>query len=110
MPALQLALLQHQQCGILPVPGGFPAQTTSPSFSSLPLSGHSSTSQTAAYDALSQPEAWVRGAILVRLNSLMRGHSGVRWEVLERMTKLLEYRITPLVPLRGSISASGDLR
>ena len=56
------------------------------------------------------PEAWVRGAIVVRLSSLMRGHSGVRWEVLEKMQKLfLENNVTPVVPVRSSISASGDL-
>ena len=53
------------------------------------------------------PEAWVRGAILVRLNSLIRGHSAVRWELLEKMVTLLREDITPCVPLRGSISASG---
>ncbi|KAK0454644.1 L-Aspartase-like protein [Armillaria borealis] len=47
------------------------------------------------------PESWVRGAILIRMNSLIRGHSG--------MKQLLDYNITPVVPLRGSISASGDL-
>lgn len=55
------------------------------------------------------PEAWVRAAIAVRLNSLVRGHSGVRVEVLRTMSALLEHNITPVVPLRGSISASGDL-
>ena len=53
------------------------------------------------------PESWVRGAILVRANSLIRGHSGVRWELVEKMIELLRSNITPLVPLRGSISASG---
>ena len=53
------------------------------------------------------PEAWVRGAVLVRANSLIRGHSAVRWELLERMAALLREDITPFVPLRGSISASG---
>ena len=53
------------------------------------------------------PESWVRGAILVRINSLIRGHSGVRWELVEKMAALLRANITPLVPLRGSISASG---
>jgi Aromatic amino acid lyase len=53
------------------------------------------------------PESWVRGAILVRINSLIRGHSGVRWELIEKMAALLRANITPLVPLRGSISASG---
>ena len=55
----------------------------------------------------SMPEAWVRGAILVRLNSLIRGHSAVRWELLETMVALLQENITPFIPLRGSISASG---
>ncbi len=53
------------------------------------------------------PESWVRGAILIRMNSLIRGHSGVRWELIEKMNDLLRENITPLVPLRGSISASG---
>jgi phenylalanine ammonia-lyase len=53
------------------------------------------------------PEAWVRGAILVRINSFIRGYSGVRWELMEKMVDLLRENITPLVPLRGSISSSG---
>ncbi|GLB37750.1 putative aromatic amino acid lyase [Lyophyllum shimeji] len=57
----------------------------------------------------SMPEAWVRGAILIRMNSLIRGHSGVRLELIKKMNELLDADITPLVPLRGSISASGDL-
>jgi phenylalanine ammonia-lyase len=55
------------------------------------------------------PEAWVKAAMLVRMNSLIRGHSGVRWELIERMNQVLSANITPVVPLRGSISASGDL-
>lgn len=55
------------------------------------------------------PEAWVRGAIVVRINSLIRGHSAVRWELLEKMVALLREDITPCVPLRGSISASGGM-
>jgi phenylalanine ammonia-lyase len=43
------------------------------------------------------------------MNSLLRGHSGIRWELLQKMNDLLFAYITPLVPLRGSISASGDL-
>ena len=53
------------------------------------------------------PESWVRGAILIRMNSLIRGHSGVRMELIQQMGHLLREHITPLVPLRGSISASG---
>lgn len=55
------------------------------------------------------PEAWVRGAIVIRMNSLVRGHSGVRWELVEKMRELLDKDVIPVVPLRGSISASGDL-
>ena len=99
MAGLQLALLQHQQAGVLEVPSNFPASTPSRPGSSLSLTDN----------VLSQPEAWVRGAMIVRLNSLMRGHSAVRWSVLEGMLDLLKHNITPVVPLRGSISASGDL-
>jgi phenylalanine ammonia-lyase len=55
------------------------------------------------------PEAYVRAAIAIRANSLIRGHSAIRWELLESLTALLNSNITPLVPLRGSISSSGDL-
>jgi phenylalanine ammonia-lyase len=41
------------------------------------------------------------------MNSLIRGHSGVRWELIEKMNQLLSVNLTPVVPLRGSISASG---
>jgi phenylalanine ammonia-lyase len=54
-------------------------------------------------------EEWVRGAMAIRINSLLRGHSAVRWEVLERLVGLLNSNAIPIVPLRGSISASGDL-
>lgn len=37
------------------------------------------------------------------------GHSAVRLCVLETLVRFLKEEITPLVPLRGSISASGDL-
>jgi len=41
------------------------------------------------------------------MNSLIRGHSGVRWELIDKMRELLSANVTPVVPLRGSISASG---
>ncbi|KAI2625532.1 L-Aspartase-like protein [Xylaria nigripes] len=55
------------------------------------------------------PESWVRASILVRLNSLAAGASGVRTQVTDRLSELLNKDIVPLIPLRGSISASGDL-
>lgn len=87
------ALLQHQHSGILP--------SSTKALDVLPLQDPLGSS--------SMPEAWVRGAILIRMNSLIRGHSGVRWELIEKMNELLRANITPLVPLRGTISASGDL-
>jgi phenylalanine ammonia-lyase len=55
------------------------------------------------------PWSWVRGAILIRINSLLKGCSAVRPVIIERMRDLLLHRITPMIPARGSISASGDL-
>ncbi|KAG6820247.1 hypothetical protein H0H93_003411 [Arthromyces matolae] len=88
---LGVALLQHQHAGILP--------TTVQPLDVLPLLDPISS--------MSMPESWVRGAMLIRMNSLIRGHSGVRWELIEKINELLSANITPVVPLRGSISASG---
>jgi phenylalanine ammonia-lyase len=91
--ALGSALLQHQHVGVLPT-------SIEPS-SVLPLLDPLSST--------SMPESWVRGAILIRINSLIRGHSGVRIELIRKMADLLQANITPVVPLRGSISASGGV-
>ncbi|KAL2874601.1 hypothetical protein SGCOL_010271 [Colletotrichum sp. CLE4] len=55
------------------------------------------------------PTAWVKAAIVIRANQNLRGHSAVRVEVIETLLSLLHHDITPLIPLRGTISASGDL-
>lgn len=82
---LQTAFLQHHQAGILPrLPGGCDR-------------------------AYALPRDLTRGAILLRCNSLLRGHSAVRMQVIELLTHALNANITPIIPLRGSISASGDL-
>jgi phenylalanine ammonia-lyase len=55
------------------------------------------------------PYTWARAAILIRLNSLAKGFSGGRPIIVERLKDLLQHDIIPIIPLRGSISASGDL-
>jgi len=47
--------------------------------------------------------------MLARINSLLRGHSAVRLVVVENIATLLNHDFVPVIPLRGSISASGDL-
>ncbi len=51
----------------------------------------------------------VRGMMLIRANVLAKGFSGIRPIVAERICDLLNHRITPVVPSRGSVGASGDL-
>jgi histidine ammonia-lyase len=50
-----------------------------------------------------------RAVTLLLANSLARGHSGVRLETLELLLGLLNAGVTPVVPRRGSVGASGDL-
>ncbi|MCB2137907.1 histidine ammonia-lyase [Albidovulum sp.] len=45
----------------------------------------------------------------LKLLSLGRGASGVRWELIELLENMLERGVTPVIPAQGSVGASGDL-
>jgi histidine ammonia-lyase len=55
------------------------------------------------------PDEAVRGMLLLRANTLARGYSGVRPELIEALLALLARDVLPVVPARGSVGASGDL-
>ncbi|PYI02052.1 phenylalanine ammonia-lyase [Aspergillus sclerotiicarbonarius CBS 121057] len=89
---LQRALMQHTQSAIL----------TREDKSESPDSHE-------YLESHSMPSAWTRAMILIRCNANIRGHSAMTRNVVDAMIQLLEHDIVPIVPLRGSISASGDL-
>ncbi|CAG7979852.1 unnamed protein product [Penicillium salamii] len=88
---LQVHLLQHTQSAVITEADKNPASNSEREPSHV------------------MPPAWVRGAIVARANQNLRGHSAIRLCVLESLVDLLHKDITPLIPLRGTISASGDL-
>ncbi|WP_407306961.1 histidine ammonia-lyase [Desulfosporosinus sp. SB140] len=51
----------------------------------------------------------VRATMLMRANSLAKGVSGVRIQVVERLLEMLNRGVHPVIPLLGSVGASGDL-
>lgn len=55
------------------------------------------------------PVPVVRAMMLLRTQTLSLGHSGTRIAVAERLCELLNRRLHPCVPSRGSVGASGDL-
>ena len=55
------------------------------------------------------PAEVVRAMLVIRANTLLRGHSGIRVETLQALVELLNRDIVPLVPAKGSVGASGDL-
>jgi histidine ammonia-lyase len=55
------------------------------------------------------PAEVVRAAMLLRANTLAKGYSGARPETVELLLACLNRGLTPLVPSRGSVGASGDL-
>ncbi len=58
-------------------------------------------------EALSEIDA--RAAMLVRLNSLLRGNSGITLEVVRILQAFLNKKVYPFIPRYGSLGASGDL-
>ena len=54
-------------------------------------------------------EATVRLMIVLKINSLARGFSGIRYAVIESLMQLLNKQVYPCVPQKGSVGASGDL-
>ena len=50
-----------------------------------------------------------RAAILIRANTLAKGHSGVRPELVDALLALLNRGVYPILPAQGSLGASGDL-
>jgi histidine ammonia-lyase len=57
--------------------------------------------------ALDQPTT--RAMMLIRANTLAKGHSGIRTETLQLLLDMLNCGVYPVVPSQGSLGASGDL-
>lgn len=55
------------------------------------------------------PEESVRAMMVIRINTLLQGNSGVRLDVILLLIEFLNRRIHPCVPSQGSVGASGDL-
>lgn len=54
-------------------------------------------------------DALVRLIMVLKVNSLARGFSGIRREVLDALLALVNAEVSPHIPLKGSVGASGDL-
>ncbi|KXT74382.1 Histidine ammonia-lyase [Streptococcus sp. DD10] len=55
------------------------------------------------------PEDAVRAIMLIRINSLLKGYSGIRLSTVEKLLELLNKGVVPFIPEKGSLGASGDL-
>lgn len=51
----------------------------------------------------------VRGMMILRINALAKGHSGIRIETVETLIAMLKHDLIPAVPSQGSVGSSGDL-
>ena len=55
------------------------------------------------------PTEAVRGVMLLRLNALASGFSGIRLSTMETLLEMLNRGVHPVIPEKGSLGASGDL-
>ena len=55
------------------------------------------------------PREVVRGAMLLRINSLCKGFSGITENVLQTLVAMLNAHVHPVIPEKGSVGSSGDL-
>ncbi|MCL6571748.1 MAG: histidine ammonia-lyase [Bacillus sp. (in: Bacteria)] len=55
------------------------------------------------------PEIVAKAMVLLRANALLKGFSGVRPIVIEKLLELVNKEIIPVIPQQGSLGASGDL-
>lgn len=55
------------------------------------------------------PEDEVRATMLIRINSLLKGVSGIRLSTIELLLEMLNKNVVPFIPEKGSLGASGDL-
>ncbi|MEI8216775.1 MAG: histidine ammonia-lyase [Eubacteriales bacterium] len=55
------------------------------------------------------PEEVVRAIMLIRLNASVKGYSGIRVETLHTLAEMINKRVHPAIPEKGSLGSSGDL-
>ncbi len=55
------------------------------------------------------PDEVVRAAMALRVNNFAKGYSGIRYETVKTLIDMLNAGVTPVVPEKGSLGASGDL-
>ncbi len=55
------------------------------------------------------PEEVVRAAMVIRANTIAKGYSGARPVIVETLSEMLNKKVIPFVPEKGSVGASGDL-
>lgn len=54
-------------------------------------------------------ESTVRLMMVLKINSLARGYSGIRYQVIDSLIRLINAEVYPCIPQKGSVGASGDL-
>jgi histidine ammonia-lyase len=55
------------------------------------------------------PAEIVRAMMVLRVNALAKGYSGIRLSTVELLMEMLNHNIVPIIPSQGSVGASGDL-